>query len=325
MSQELKPWKNDVAVLFLFFARPEQTAAVFEQIRIARPRKLFLYQDGCRENRPDDIENVKKCREIVSHIDWDCELHTMFQERNFGCDPSEFISQKWMFDHVDKGIVLEDDDVPSQSFFPYCKELLDRYENDTRINIICGMNNIGEYDNGYSYLFTRFGSIWGWATWKRNIDRWDPNYEWMNDKHLCDILRKKYAHFDQWITTCKRHKATGREHYESILGAFSRTNNLLNIVPCKNMITNVGIAAESTHSVSDITKLARSIRKVFRMKRYEIEFPLKNPPYVVEDLEFNEEFENLMGKGRFTKLSRRIEGKIYRIFPLLGRLEWHRK
>lgn len=318
-TKDLKPWQHDVAVLFLFFARERQTAAVFEQIKKARPRKLFLYQDGPRPNRPDDAENINKCRKIVEDIDWDCEVHRMYQENNFGCDPSEFISQKWMFSHVDKGIVLEDDDVPSQSFFPFCKELLDRYENDTRINIICGMNNIGEFDNGYSYLFTRFGSIWGWASWKRVIDQWDPDYKWMNDPHLVEILSKNYANFDAWLSTCRKHKATGREHYESILAGFARTNNTLNIVPCKNLITNIGIAAESTHSVSDINKLPRAIRRAFNMKRHEIEFPLKNPPYLVRDTLFEKQFAKLMGKNRWVAYSRKFESMLYRIFPFLGR------
>ncbi len=318
-TKDLKPWQYDIAVLFLFFARERQTAAVFEQIKKARPRKLFLYQDGPRPNRSDDSEHINKCRKIVADIDWDCEVHHMYQENNFGCDPSEFLSQKWMFSSVDKGIVLEDDDVPSQSFFPFCKELLDRYENDTRINIICGMNNIGEFDNGYSYLFTRFGSIWGWASWKRVIDQWDPDYKWMDDPHLVKILSKNYDNFDSWFTTCRKHKATGREHYESILSGYARTNNALNIVPCQNMITNIGIAEESTHSVSDINKLPRAIRRVFNMKRHEIKFPLKNPPYVVPDRLFEEQFEKLMGKSRRVTYARKLESLIYRILPFLGK------
>jgi len=313
-----RAWKNDVAVLFIFFARIEQTAAVFEQIKIARPRKLFLYQDGPRPEREDDIVNVQQCREIVSDIDWDCEVHTLFQEKNFGCDPSEFIAQKWMFDHVDKGIVLEDDDVPSQSFFYFCKEMLDKYENDTRFNIICGMNNIEEYDNGYSYFFTRYGSIWGWATWKRNIDKWDSDYRWIEDKHLCELLRKEYPNFDSWLEVCLRHKKSKREHYESIMGSYCRINNLLNIVPCKNMITNIGIATESTHSVGNIKLLPRAIRKVFGMKRHELTEPIKHPPYVVEDLIFNDKFEKLMGRNKLTAYSRKLESLLYRIFPFLG-------
>ena len=83
--------KIDVAVLLLFFARPEHTAKVFEQIKIARPSKLFLYQDGPREGRADDITGIHECRKIVEDIDWECEVHRMYQEKNYGCDPSEYI------------------------------------------------------------------------------------------------------------------------------------------------------------------------------------------------------------------------------------------
>ncbi len=319
MANSLKPWKNDISVLLLFFARPVQTAKVFEQIREARPRKLFLYQDGPRKNHPDDIDNIQKCRAIVEQIDWDCEVHRMYQEENYGCDPSEYISQKWMFSHVDRGIVLEDDDVPSQSFFPFCIELLERYKDDTRIGIISGMNNIDTFNNGYSYCFSRYGSIWGWATWRRVIDLWDREYKWMEDKHLVDILNHTYLNNPSWMQTCIRHKSTGREHYESILGAAMRTNNLLNIIPAQNMITSVGIAEESTHSVNDITKLPRGTRHLFNKKRFEIDFPLKHPAYVVEDIIFNKKFEKRMG-SKMTIYLRKIEGMAYRIFPFLGRL-----
>lgn len=319
MAQELKPWKNDIPVLLLFFARPTQTAKVFEQIRAARPRVLFLYQDGPRNNRPDDVENIRKCREIVEQIDWDCEVHRKYQDKNYGCDPSEYISQKWMFSQVDRGIILEDDDVPSQSFFPYCIELLERYKDDTRIGIICGMNNINTFENGYSYCFTRYGSIWGWATWRRVIDLWDGDYTWMKDSHLLEILNLTSPNNSSWIQTCIQHKASGREHYESILGAAMRTNNLLNIVPAKNMITNVGIAEESTHSVNDIAKLPRGIRHLFNKKRYEIDFPLKHPSYVIEDIKFNRKFGKRMG-GKATMLFRKVESLVYRIIPFLGRI-----
>ena len=135
-----KEWKVDVPVLLIFFARPDTLEKVFESIREARPSTLLLWQDGPREGRPDDIENIEKCRKIVENIDWECEVHRFYQEENKGGDPSEYIAQKWMFETEEMGIILEDDDVPSQSFFPYCKELLEKYKDDTRINMICGMN-----------------------------------------------------------------------------------------------------------------------------------------------------------------------------------------
>ena len=145
--------KIDVAVLILFFNRPEHLKKVFEEVRKARPSRLFLYQDGPRSDK--DLDGIMKCREVVDNIDWECDVQRMYQERNYGCDPSEYISQKWAFSMADKCIVLEDDDVPSQSFFPFCKEMLDRYEHDTRITMIAGFNS-DEVTEGVpdDYFFT---------------------------------------------------------------------------------------------------------------------------------------------------------------------------
>jgi hypothetical protein len=156
------PAKIDIAVLILFFNRPQQLKDVFDEVRKARPSKLFLYQDGPRGER--DLAGIEACRKIVEDIDWECDVHRMYQEKNFGCDPSEYISQKWAFSIVDKCIVLEDDDVPSQSFFPFCKEMLDRYENDQRISMISGLNYDEETpDMPYDYFFATTFSISGWA------------------------------------------------------------------------------------------------------------------------------------------------------------------
>lgn len=127
----------------------------------ARPSKLFLYQDGPRNER--DLSGIDACRTIVANVDWECEVHQWFQEENQGCDPSEYLSQKWAFSFVDKCIVLEDDDVPSLSFFSFCKELLDRYEHDTRICMVAGFNPEEITPNVSSdYFFSTTFSIWGW-------------------------------------------------------------------------------------------------------------------------------------------------------------------
>ena len=119
----MKEYQVDIPVLILFFNRPEQLRRVFEQVRLARPSRLFLYQDGPRNDA--DMPGIMACRQVVEDVDWDCQVERMYQERNYGCDPSEYISQKWAFSHVDKCVVLEDDDVPAVSFFAFAKEMLD--------------------------------------------------------------------------------------------------------------------------------------------------------------------------------------------------------
>ena len=314
----------DVAVLLIFFNRPEQTKRVFDVIKKARPSTLFLYQDGPRINR-NDMPGIISCRDIVEEIDWECDIYRMYQDKNMGCDPSEYIAQKWMFSHVDKGIVLEDDDVPSLSFFPFCKELLDRYEYDDRINMICGMNTLGTYDEcPDDYFFAQGGSIWGWASWKRVIDQWTPDYEFLDDAYALRLLKGSLSSlsYKRLIGKCREHKMTGRAHYETILGSNLYLNGRVNIIPRVNMICNIGISPESTHSVSDEFFLPRAIRRVMNMNVHDLNFPLRHPNYVITDTDYVKKTSTLLNGNWFVRTFRlrKIESKIYRIFPFLGKM-----
>lgn len=299
----MHPFRNDVPVLLIFFTRVEVFKKVFEQVKIARPSKLFLYQDGPRENRLEDIENIKKCREIAEDIDWKCEVHKFYQPKNVGCDPSEYIAQKWAFSIVDRCIVLEDDDVPSQSFFPFCAELLEKYKDDERINMICGMNHLGISDNcPYDYLFSTSGAIWGWASWRRVTDTWEENYDFLNDDYALNLLNK-LPDFSSYtgviISNSKMHKSTGKAYYESILGASRIFNSRLNIVPKKNMISNVGISVDAVHTASSLELVPRGIRCVYNMKTHEMDFPLKHPKYVICDRNHVEGVFRILGRGHY--------------------------
>ena len=315
----MKPYKIDIAVLLIFWARPEQFGKVFEQVKKARPSKLYLYQDGPRKNWPDDIENIEKCREIAEDIDWECTVNRFCQENNVGCDPSGFIAQKWMFGKEEFGIVLEDDVVPSQSFFPFCKELLEKYKDDERIHMICGMNNTGISEHvPYSYFFSTKGSIWGWASWKRVIDTWDENYSFLQDsftlRQLEEILREKGRKLKHFLKVFVQHKQSGKAHHESINASSMYLNNQLNIVPKYNMISNIGISDNATHAASDVRVMPRGIRAVFNMIRYEMDFPLKHPKYVIEDILFKKQLNRIMGFGHpYLRRFRKLESIVLQI------------
>lgn len=306
----------DIAVLIIFFARDKKLSKVFQQVKKARPSRLYLYQDGVRNGRADDADGIERCRAIVSdnQIDWDCEVHRLYQTKNYGCDPSEFIAQTWMFETEKMGIILEDDDIPSQSFFPFCRELLIKYEDDERIHMICGMNNFDVYKNtSYSYLFSRKGSIWGWATWRRVVDSWDETYSFLDRPEDLRLIKENFPHsYSSFIKTCKVHKASGRAHYETINGASQYINNRVNIVPKYNMITNIGIGEISTHSVNDIRKLPYKVQKLFYKKRYEIDFPLLHPECIMIDQSFDRQFRESRLERYFQRVEKKVRGMIYR-------------
>lgn len=323
----IKKAEVDVAVMLLFFTRTELTKKTFAQIRKARPARLYLYQDGPRIGRDDDVVNIKECRETVeSMIDWECDVHRNYQEQNSGCDPSNYYAQKWMFETETKGIIMEDDDVMSVSFFRFCKELLDKYENDPRVNIICGMNHLGVYEDcPYDYMFVRDGGgIWGWATWKRVIDQWDTEYKFLNDPYAIKCLRDEFGKkkANSMISICERHLTSGREFYESLNGAHGWLYGNMNIIPTKNMTCNIGIASETTHSVNVLYKLPVKTRRQLFMKTYEYEFPLKHPTYMQHDEGYWKKVLRHLYGGKLYRLFRInvIESVVYRTFPFIGKL-----
>lgn len=293
----LPPAQVDVAVLILFFNRPDQLSKVFEQVRIARPARLFLYQDGPRGER--DMSGIMACRQLVEQVDWDCQVERMYQERNYGCDPSEYISQKWAFSRVDKCIVLEDDDVPDPTFFRFCKEMLDRYEHDTRICMIAGFNqeehttDVGDA----SYFFTSNLSIWGWASWRRFIDLWDEHYTFLDDPtelKMMESLISQRDYRDDFLLTCRRHRELGKAFYESIFESAMRLNSGLAIVPRDNLINNLGVSTDSTHFAGTTATLPRGYRRIFTMGRHPMQFPLRHPRHVIEHVAFKDRVYRIM-------------------------------
>jgi hypothetical protein len=306
----MNPAKIDVSVLILFFNRPEQLSQVFEQVRQARPARLFLYQDGPRGER--DMPGIEACRKVVEEIDWECEVHRKYQERNYGCDPSEYLSQKWAFSLTDKCIVLEDDDVPSQSFFPFCKELLDRYEDDPRVAMICGFNEDEVTPHcSDSYFFTSIFAIWGWASWRRVIDQWEGDYAFLDDKEnmkRLEELSRQRRYRKDFIPMCRNHRATGKEYYESIFWASMLLHSQLAIMPQKNMVNNLGLTADSTHFGGSIDTTPRAYRRIFTMQRHEMDFPLRHPRYLIEDVSYKERLYKTNAWGHpWIKVGRSLE------------------
>lgn len=306
-----KPYKTDIAVLMLFFNRADTFRLVFDEVRKARPSRLFLYQDGPRGER--DLPGIEACRQIVAdeNIDWECEVVRNYQTRNYGCDPSEYMSQKWAFSMADKVMVLEDDGVPSQSFFPFCKEMLDRYEHDPRVTMVAGFNT-DEVTPGvpYDYFFTSVFSIWGWASWRRVIDQWDGDYAFMGDefnRRQLEAIVKERGYRSDFMRMCADHAASGKPFYESVFWASMLMNNGLAVMPTRNMVNNVGASVDSTH-FSALATMPKRLRQLFTMRRFEVDFPLRHPQYVMEYMPYKEHCYRTMGWNHpWIKVGRSME------------------
>ena len=121
----------DIPILYTVFNRLDVVKQTFPEIRKIKPKQLFIGADG-----PRNIKEKKKTdsvrKYILKNIDWKCDVETLFFEKNLGSNIAIFKATNWFFKNVKKGIVLEDDDLPSHSFFIFCKEMLVRYQNNNK-------------------------------------------------------------------------------------------------------------------------------------------------------------------------------------------------
>lgn len=265
-----------VPILFLTFNRPDHTRVVFERIRKAKPKKLYISSDGPRANRPQEESTVMEIRNfLIPAIDWPCEVQTRFNSKNEGCKAAISNAISWFFEREEAGIILEDDCLPADSFFRYCEELLIRYKDESSVMMISGDQFLppGEMGNlQESYYFTTLPHIWGWATWRRAWQAYDfAMGDWPKNKTMIQrnaslpffTLRKFSGNFD-------RVKNGLIDTWDHQWTYSIWKNGGMSICPKSNLVSNIGFGPSATH-----TKNAES--DLNGMPIVELSFPLVHP------------------------------------------------
>jgi hypothetical protein len=270
------PHPLKTAVLFIVFNRPRQTADVFEAIRQAKPPRLFVASDGPRDAIEGEIERVALVRSIATSVDWPCEVHTLFQHKNEGCQFGPRKGIDWFFQHETCGIILEDDCLPSQSFFWFCEILLERFRHDESVMAITGTNITRGLDFDGDFFFSHYALMWGWATWRRAWQKYDPELsDWgtlRNTRWLRNLSLGGTPFVSTWRSIFDKTKELGANatwwDYQWIYTCWM--NKGLTIAPSRNLIRNIGYCADATHTVVKHSVLSN-------LQLRELSWPLKEP------------------------------------------------
>ncbi|MDV0443854.1 hypothetical protein [Methanorbis rubei] len=255
----------ETPVLLLIFNRPDTTQQVFDRIRAARPTKLYVSADGPRDNKLSDSKLCADTRRILDQIDWSCELHVRFLDENVGCAKAISSGITWFFDHEEEGIILEDDCVPSHDFFGYCEILLQKYRDNPQVMMISGTNLISNtVQLNYSYDFSRWTWIWGWATWARSWKTYDITLSWwesLSDKIIHDSYFDEIPLFREHLLWHGDdfHATSTPDTWDYQWTYTVMMNNGLCIIPEKNLISNIGVVG-AHYSGGDTSLLCREIQ-----------------------------------------------------------------
>lgn len=302
--------KFDIPILFLIFNRPHTTKEVFNEIARVKPSRLYLASDGPRSERPYEAEIVKSIRDyVIENINWECEVLTRFNDQNLGCKVAVSSAIDWFFSNEEEGIILEDDCLPSPTFFRFCEENLKKYKADKRVWHISG----GNFNEGWlrnpqeSYYFGGiYGSIWGWATWADRWHHYDVKMEsygqylkgQITEKDIYDgseavadrlkIIKKSFYGYDTW-------------DFQWVWARW--INSGLTINPARNLVKNIGFGEDATH-----TKL---IDRKALLNADDMTFPLKHPKFVIRDAKTEKYFhKHFVKENLIKKLVRYLLRKI---------------
>lgn len=304
----------DIPVAIFIFKR-HKAVDVVRRIAEVKPRKLYILADQGRNDA--EREAVASCRAAVeAAIDWECEVVKNYATENRGVYQNIGEGAKWVLRQEKWAIFLEDDNLPEVSFFDFCKEMLERYENDTRVLWICGTNYLGDYKpaNGASYVFTRHMLPCGWASWGDKFERF-----YCGDLSLCEdetvmarigdvyCNKKVFKQYRRsWMAEYYRMKAGQRPISWDYQMDFSiKAHNLYGICPCRNQIKNIGVDEDSIHGGSSMNTMTK---RFCGMDSYPIEFPLQHPATLLTD----PVFEKKIGKIVLYPLKARMISAVVR-------------
>ncbi|MBN2547922.1 MAG: hypothetical protein JXB15_02095 [Anaerolineales bacterium] len=278
MSSEISQWVSNTPVVLIIYRRAEMLRQVLRAVAQVNPSLLLVIGDGPRLDSPDDPRRVQETRQVLQEFNWSGEVRTNYAETNLGLRKRVISGLNWVFEQVEEAIILEEDCVPHPAFFRFCDELLERYRDDRRIMAIGGANyQFGRNATPYSYYFSIFNHVWGWASWRRAWKLFDAEMI-----HWPDI-RDSGKLYNQLHSTRAVKYWTKRfqDTHDGKINSWAYTwtyscwsQNGLAILPAVNMVSNIGSGLEASH-----THGRRDPR--MHMLASGLDFPLKHPPLVM--------------------------------------------
>ena len=242
-------------IALFIYNRPDCVKQALDKLSLVDFYKLYIFSDGPRDSK--DLDLCDKCVEVVKshkiYKEKSCIL--IKNEKNKGMVNQICYGLDFVFANHESLIYLQDDQEINSSSYSFCNELLDIYKNNNEIGHINLSNFIPKYahDLETSYFFSYFISVWGFGTWKRVWNSYDPQMkEWK--------LLNKESFLKKYFTNSK-HRHAVKKMYDlhcfnddpwtwDYQWEFNCLNNApISITPTVNLCRDIGFNREdSTHN-----------------------------------------------------------------------------
>lgn len=243
MSRLLAP-----IVLFVYnrLDHTVQTIKALQKNKLADESDLFIYSDAAKSEV--DIEKVDEVRKFINSIAGFKNISIIERDENFGLANSIIDGVTNIVNKYGKIIVLEDDIITSPLFLEYINNVLDVYENEDDVSSVSGYMFPIEFPQNEFYFLPMISS-WGWGTWKKSWDIFEPNGQKLL-KIIQDRGEKKAFNLDNTYPYLKmlKNQIKGKNNSWAIRwNASLFVSKKLSVWPSKSLVDNIGFDGSGTH------------------------------------------------------------------------------
>lgn len=268
-------------VVIVVYNRPDCAARLCAAIRHLPMRELVVVADGPQPN-PEDRELCQQTRAVVESIDFSCPVQRLYTEQNMGSGKRLPPAITTVLAEAEAAIVLEDDCIPSVSFFRFCVDLLQTLADAETVMMISGINPLGEWRPGEAdYFFSTLGHAQAWATWRRAWKHFQPKMADWGAPSARHAVASFIADPVQFERRCQIYGEPIAARHWDYQWAFQRQRRHgLCAVPSRNLVTHRGGDPRAANN-----RLSRVLDQLTAAG--ELSFPLTRPPAMVPDRLFD--------------------------------------
>ena len=241
------------------FNRPAELSRLLKLLEQVKPDHLLVVADGPRQGNSTDVENCRAVEDLYRNLTWNCRVDYLVSTTNLGLMERFSTGLHWVFEKVDRAIILEDDCIPDKSFFSFATEMLERYQNDSSVGMIQGWSLFTRLPLRRDFYFSTRPKVWGWATWRRVVEDFDVKIPFWRDINQKQLLKSKGFSF--WEIPSVRNRIGSAERvgtwdYQWV--AYLWFRGMRSLAPRKNLVMNIGFGDEASHTKIDFGGFGRA-------------------------------------------------------------------
>ncbi|KKP37069.1 MAG: hypothetical protein UR23_C0008G0002 [Candidatus Roizmanbacteria bacterium GW2011_GWA2_32_13] len=259
-------------VLFVY-NRPEHTQKTVESLQknfLAEESDLFIFSDGPKNDL--DVVKVQEVRNYIKKISGFKSTAISEKDKNLGLANSIISGVTDIVNKFGKIIVLEDDMISSPYFLEFMNEALDIYGNEKKVISIHGYiypikNKLKE--KLPETFFLKGADCWGWATWKRGWNLFEPD----GGKLLRELEERNLLHeFDfngsyPYSNMLRRQIAGQNDSWAIRWYASAFLRDKLTLYPRESLIQNIGLDNSGTHAGNSYLKETALVKEKIEISR----------------------------------------------------------